>query len=311
MEQMAAAVDVPQQCFRQAAMIMGGDGATGSELYKCQLSTNTLLNGIDARTRKVAERLLRGPIMGAWQTIIRQTQVYLQDQWNASVMVSYKRKISDKFPFYDTTADASLNDIADFFRPEDGLIWAFTDAQLKPFLRKTRNNWVEKTWLGAGIGFDKSLLRSLRQATQITSGLFRRGQIQPDIHFSIYPMPSTGVQVTRFETNGQHLVYQNEPQEWKRFSWPGDQERSTAVIGCIPSGDRNLSKMKFAGDWSLLRLLHQADMSVKNGLYHLVWHLKTDAGTAASVQLKLRPDRHSNIFADGLFSRFRLPSTIF
>ena len=54
-EQMAAAVDVPQQSFQYASTILGSNGVTSSELYKCWLSTNSLLNGTDVRTRKVAE----------------------------------------------------------------------------------------------------------------------------------------------------------------------------------------------------------------------------------------------------------------
>jgi type VI secretion system protein ImpL len=310
-EQMAAAVDVPLQSFQHAATILGGNDATVSELYKCWLSTNSLLNGIDARTRKAAERLLHEPIKGAWGAIIQQTQVHLQNQWNGSVVTDYQRKISGKFPFKGTGPDASLNDISDFFRPEDGLLWAFTEDQLKPFLRKERNRWTEKVWLGAGLNFNKDLLLSLNQASNITSGMFRRGQGQPDVQFSIYPVPSKGLRVVRFETNGQQLTYQNEPQEWKRFHWPGDQDRNSSLIGCIPSGSNSMTKLKYSGDWSLFHLLQEASVSWQSNKYYLVWKLKTDQGLPATVQLNLRPDRHSNVFASGLFSKFRLPNTLF
>jgi len=310
MEKMGAAVDVPHESFQRAATILGGNGATVSELYKCWLSTTSLLNGIDARTRNAAEPLLHEPIKGAWRAIIQQTQVHLQNQWNGSVLVDYQRKISGKFPFDASGPDASLNDISDFFRPEDGMIWAFTEDQLKPFLRKERNSWTEKTWLGSGLQFDKDLLRSLSQASSISSGLFRRGQFQPDVHFSIYPMPSKGVRVVRFETNGQQLIYQNEPQEWKKFRWPGEQEQNKALIGCIPMGNNSLTELKFSGDWSLFHLLRKARVSEHNNQYRLIWEMKTAQGPT-TVQLKLRPDRHSNVFANGLFSQFRLPSTIF
>ncbi|ABA90046.1 type VI secretion system ATPase and inner membrane protein TssM [Syntrophotalea carbinolica DSM 2380] len=310
-EQMAAAVDVPQQSFQYASTILGSNGVTSSELYKCWLSTNSLLNGTDVRTRKVAEHLLYKPIAGAWKAIIQQTQSYVQNQWSSTVFLNYQGKIAGKFPFSNNGADASLNDVADFFRPEDGLIWAFTDDQLKPFLRKERNRWTEKTWLGTGLAFDKSLLRSLGLASRITSGMFRRGQIQPDVHFSIYPIPSQGLRVVRFETNGQQMIYQNEPQEWKRFQWPGDEDQNSAFIGCIPSGNQSMVKIKFSGDWSLFHLLNKAKITQNHNLYTLDWKLKTGQNNDAIVHLKLRPDRHSNVFAQGLFSQFRLPSNIF
>lgn len=311
LEQMAAAVDIPLKSFQHAVAILGNNGATGSELYKCWLSTNSLLNGIDARTRKVAERLLYRPIEGAWQTIIQQTQGYLQNQWTTSVFGNYKNKVSGKFPFHNTGSDASFNDISDFFRPEDGLIWAFAEDNLKPFLRKERNRWTEKNWLGRGLDFDRDLLLSLSKASHISSGLFRRGQSQPDVHFSIYPIPSQGVRVVRFEANGQQLTYQNEPQEWKRFRWPGDQDINNAIIGCTPSGASSMSTLKYSGDWSLFHLLQKASVTKDSNVYSLDWELKTNQGNSATVKLKLRPDRQSNVFAIGLFSEFRLPSAIF
>jgi type VI secretion system protein ImpL len=312
MEQIAAAVDIPRQSYQYAVSILGDNGGAGSQLYQSWLSTNSLLNGIDSRNRKMAKRLLGAPIKQTWYNILRQTRSYLQNQWNGSVLASYSGKISGKFPFDETgETDASLNDISDFFRPDDGQIWTFLDSQLTPFLKKKSSEWTEKKWLGYGLNFNQDLFTSLSQASEISSGLFRSGQIQPDIQFSIYPIPCSGVRVVRFKTNGQDLVYQNEPQEWKGFKWPGDQEQSSAVIGCVPSGNQALTKLEYSGDWSLLRLLHQADVSVDSDLYHLVWELETEEGSPVLVQLTLRPDRQSNIFANGLFSQFQLPSSIF
>jgi type VI protein secretion system component VasK len=75
-------------------------------------------------------------------------------------------------------------------------------------------------------------------------------------------------------------------------------------------GNNSLTELKFSGDWSLFHLLRKARVSEHNNQYHLIWEMKTAQGPT-TVQLKLRPDRHSNVFANGLFSQFRLPSTIF
>jgi type VI secretion system protein ImpL len=311
MEQMAAAVEVHQESFRYASAILGGTGTTDSELYKCWLSTNSLLNGMDARTRKVAEHLLYEPIKKAWIAIIRQTQNYLQNQWTSSVLVHYKGKISEKFPFSTVGDDASLNDVSDFFRPDEGVIWAFTEEQLKPFLRKKRNGWTEKTWLGSGLNFDHSLLNSLAQASLISSGMFQHGEPQPDVLFSIFPIPSKGLRVVHFESNGQKMIYQNEPQEWKPFRWPGDKQTFGALIGAIPSGTHSMITRKYSGDWSLFHLLQDATSSDQGIQYNLSWELKNEQELPVTVQLTLRPDRQNNIFAKGLFSTFRLPSQIF
>jgi type VI protein secretion system component VasK len=72
-----------------------------------------------------------------------------------------------------------------------------------------------------------------------------------------------------------------------------------------------MTKLKYSGDWSLFHLLQEASVSWQSNKYYLVWKLKTDQGLPATVQLNLRPDRHSNVFASGLFSKFRLPNTLF
>ena len=310
-EQLAATIDVQQDCFHYAASILGGSGANDSELYKCWLSTKSLLNGIEARTRKVAEQVLTNPIQQAWLMTIEQTRNYLQNQWNSTVFLHYKRKIVDRFPFSLTGSDASLNDVSDFFRPDNGIIWSFTDEQLKPFLRKKRHQWAEKSWLGIGVKLNPSLLRSLTQASQISSGLFRQGQNHPDVHFSIYPIPSRGLRMVRFEASGQQMIYQNEPQEWRHFKWPGDEQMPLAVVGGTTSGNLALGKLDFAGDWSLFHLLKQARITNDPDGYMLAWDLESAPGHTLTVQLKLRPDRDSNIFVSGLFSDFRLPATIF
>ena len=310
-EQMAAAVEVHQESFQHASAILGGTGTTNSELYKCWLSTNSLLNGMDARTRKVAEHLLYEPIQKAWMAIIQQTQGHLQNQWTSSVLVHYKHKLSEKFPFSVKGNDASLNDVSDFFRPGDGVIWAFTEDQLKPFLRKKRNGWTEKSWLGTSLNFDRSLLNSLAQAALISSGMFQHGESRPDVLFSIFPIPSKGLRVVHFESNGQKLTYQNEPQEWKPFRWPGDKQTFSALIGAIPSGNHSMITRKYSGDWSLFHLLQDANISAQGLQYNLSWELKNDQELPVTVQLALRPDRQNNIFAEGLFSHFRLPGQIF
>ena len=259
MEQLAAAVDQQQDAYDYSTAILGGNGASRSELYKCWLTTKSLTNGLNARTRKAAARLLNRPIIYAWQTILKQTRNHLQNQWNNAVYSSYKKKIAGKFPFNRQGIDASLTDITDFFRGDDGIIWSFTDNQLKPFVRKKGNRWQNKTWLGQGPNISSAFLAALPQAAQISAGLLRQGQ--PNVNFSIYPIPSSGLRVVRFEANGQKMVYQNEPQEWKNFSWPGTNQNPAATISCMTSGNQSQMEMDFSGEWSLFHLLDMAEIT--------------------------------------------------
>jgi len=309
MEQLAGAVDVQQEAYEYSAAILGGDGASSSELYKCWLTTKSLTNGIDARTRKAATRLLNQPIHFAWRSILTQTRKHLQTQWMTAVYNSYRKKIAGKFPFDRQGSDASLTDITDFFSSHDGLIWNFTNNQLKPFLRKKRSVWQNKSWLGQGPNISAQFLKALPQAAEISAGLLRQGS--PSVNFSIYPIPSSGLRMVRFESNGQKMVYQNEPQEWKHFSWPGDDQNPAAAISCLPSRDQLQTGLDFAGEWGLFHLLDEAEMTPEDNQYLVAWQLKTEHNQLATVRFKLRPDRQNNAFIRNLFTGFKLPAQIY
>ena len=309
LEQLSAAVDPQQESYDYSATILGGNGASRSELYKCWLTTKSLTNGLNARSRKAVSRLLNKPISYAWQTILKQTRNHLQNQWNTVVYSSYKKKIAGKFPFDRAGTDASLTDITDFFRGDDGIIWTFTNNQLKPFLRKSGRRWKNRTWLGQGPKISEQFLTALPKAAEISGGLLRQGQ--PNVNFSIYPIPSSGLRVVRFETNGQKMVYQNEPQEWKHFSWPGNNQNPAATISGMTSGNQSQMELDFAGEWSLFHLLDRAEVTPEDNQYLVSWTLQTELSQSAVIRFKLRPDRQNNAFSRDLFNNFQLPAKIY
>ncbi len=309
LEQLSSAVDQQQEAFDYSTEILGGNGASSSELYKCWLTSKSLTNGLNARTRKAVSRLLNKPISYAWQAILQQTRNHLQNQWNTAVYSSYKQKISGKFPFDRSGTDASLTDITDFFRSNDGIIWTFTNNQLKPFLRKQGKRWRTRTWLGQGPNISQQFLAALPKAAEISAGLLRQGQ--PNVNFSIYPIPSSGLRVVRFEANGQKMIYQNEPQEWQHFSWPGSNQNPAATISCMTSGNQSQMELDFAGEWSLFHLLDQAEMTPEDNQYLVSWTLATEFNQQAVIRFKLRPDRQNNAFSRDLFNNFQLPAKIY
>ncbi len=308
-DQLAAAVDLSQEAYDYTATILSGDGASQSELYKSWLTTKSITNGISPITRKAAEHLFTQPLSLAWSTTLVETRSYLQNQWRTAVYANYKKKIAGKYPFKRDGSDAALADITDFFRDDDGLIWTFTNTQLKPFLRKRRSHWTNKTWLGQGVNVSSAFLEALPRAIEISEGLLRRGQ--PDVHYSIYPIPSSGLRVVSFNSNGQKMIYQNEPQEWKSFSWPGDDREASASISCVPTGNQAQAKLDFSGEWSLFHLLEEAQMTTEDGQYLVTWTLPTEYQQEAVIRFRLRPDRHTNAFTKNLFSGFSLPERIF
>ncbi len=310
-ERLGAAVDVPRESYNYAANILNGGGAS-SELYKSWVSTSSLLNGVEARARRVAGNLLMAPIRQTWKVILDEARSDLQRGWKNTVWNNYGQKIAGRFPFALNGRDAALIDVADFFRPDDGVLWAFVNNQLSPFLAKGRNSWRQKTWLDLGPGFNGKLIDALEQGRSISASLFRRGSDEPEVQFYLYPMPSRGISEMYLESNGQNYRYRNEPQEWRKFRWPGDMENLGAKIHGVVGLGASRAELGFEGIWGLFHLLRQGQLSAENGTQYLsVWELDGNNGLPVTVQFKIRADRENNVFERGLFSQFAVPEKIF
>ncbi|BCR03015.1 type VI secretion protein IcmF [Desulfuromonas versatilis] len=311
LERLSAAVDVQRQAKLYSATILTGGGAN-SELYKSWVSTSSLLNGIEARTRRIASRMLIAPIQNVWRVILAEARKDLQREWRASVLASFGGKLQGKFPFDPQGPDAALADVSDFFRPGDGVFWSFVHNQLAPFITEGRHSWSQKTWLDLGPGFEPGLLMSLSHARSISGSLFRRGNDEPDIRFSVYPLPTRGLSEMYFEANGQMYRYRNEPQEWRVFRWPGSAEKLGARVYGINGRGGAKAALDFEGVWGLFHILDKARVSAEEGAQYLsVWELQDAGQEPIQVQFRIKADRENNVFSQGLFSDFRVPETIF
>jgi type VI secretion system protein ImpL len=309
-ETLGAAVDVPREAAAYAANILSGAGA-GSALYKGWVSTSSLLGGTEARTRRVAGNLLMAPVRQIWKIVLDETRKDLERNWKNSVHAVYNHKLQGRFPFTDGALDASLIDVADFFRPEDGVLWSFVANHLSPFLSRGSQGWHQKTWLDQGPNFSRDLLDTLDYAQSISAGLFRHGSQEAQVHFYLYPLPSRGMSEMYLHSNGQDYRYRNEPQEWRKFQWPGDMERLGARVRGISGTGSALAELAYEGVWGLFHLLDQAKVTAESGVQYLAaWELD-GMNVPVTIQFRIRADREQNIFERGLFSRMQVPENIF
>jgi len=259
----------------------------------------------------VAAHLLNAPLRNVWLAVLGQARIHLQQQWNAAVYGVFRHKLASRYPFADKGSDATVADLADFFRPDSGVLWSFVEDNLSPFLSARRRRWSQRSWLGAGLDFSPAFINSLSRAGKITSGLFLRAKDEPQVQFAVYPIPSGGVRESMFGCNGQSFVYRNEPQEWQVFQWPGPESVQGSQVYAVASYGRTKAAVNCEGIWGLFHLLQRARVQQVAGGLLYSWELQTPEGRSLTVRFKLKPDRTANVFADGIFSRFRLPADLF
>lgn len=310
MERLSAAVDVPRESCLYAARLLGGGGDL--ELYKSHITVASMLNGIEPRTRRLADSLLSSAIRHCWAAVLREAGKDLQQQWRNAVVGTYARKLRGKFPLTNGSSDAALADIADFFRPQEGVFWSFVRGSLTPFVTEGRGEWRQKTWLDLGAGFSREALTAIARSSTISASLFRRGSEEPQIDFYLYPVPAKGISETLITTNGQEYRYRNEPQEWRKFSWPGEASQVGARVSGVAGRALARAELNADGIWGLFHLLRQARITQESSTEYLsTWELEGTHGVPVTVRFRIRADRANSLFDRQVLTGFDLPENLF
>lgn len=310
-ERLALAVDVPREAHGYAATVLGNTGSS-TQLYRSWVTATGLLNALDPRTRRALEGLLTRPVRDTWGHVLSQARTQVQREWRYNVARVYAERLARRFPFSEQGPDAALDDVAEFFRPHDGVLWSFVEQDLAPFLTERRGRYRERRWLGMGLGFSPRFFSALAGAEQITGSLFRHGGDRPEMDFYVYPVPVPGLSEMTLESNGQVYRYRNEPQEWRRFSWPGPMQHIGARVAGRVSRGAFQGELAASGQWGLFHLLRDARLSEEGGTVYLSeWKLEAEGYGPISVRFRIRADRAHSVFHEQLIKGFGLPETVF
>ena len=309
-ERLRGSGDVAREAERYAAAVMAGN-ASGREIQRLWEATTAILGGMDLRSRRVVEPLLMSPLRSTWRVLLSVGMGEVQARWEREVVQAFDEHIRGRFPFASGGTDAAVADVAEFFRPGDGILWSFVDNELSPYLSRHRSVWKEKRWLGVGPGFSAAFLDSLNRSHQISQALFRRGSDMPSFAFDLYPIPQPGLSEIVFEANGQVYRYRNEPQEWRRFDWPGDFDQGGARLLALSTRSHVRYELSADGLWGVLELLRKAQLTHEQGTQYLSqWRMEGPGGAPVEVAFRLKLDRHTNVLSPGLLEGMRLPARL-
>ena len=150
-----------------------------------------------------------------------------------------------------------MADLAEVFHPDNGLLWKFYQAELKPFIVEGADGWEMRKWADMGLTLSEEFLNSLVHTRLLSESLFPKGSGDAGAVFELYPYPPQGgvknVTEIRLEIGGQALRYRMEPQEWHEMKWPGPTPASGAILQVNVAGVW-LTK-EFKDWWGLFRMI--------------------------------------------------------
>lgn len=254
---------------------------------------------------------LRSPIDQSWRTILNAAGTHIQGLWEAEVVALYNQSLRGKFPFAKTQTEVAVDDVTNFFNPRDGVMNQFIISTLKPYLKQGKGGLSEHQWMGQGIGFSSSFLAALSQAEQITQGLFKPGSADPKFTFYLQPVAVPGLEEVIFDSNGQEYRYRNEPEEWRRFTWPGEAAEIGARLSASTRQSKQAAELEYQGLWGLFHLMSDAKMIRQGGTQYLSsWKLKDRSGQVLEVKFRMKADKASHVLDPKVLTQFKLPEVI-
>ena len=305
---LASASDVPRDTRLFALKLMNGD--VESELYRSWLGLNQVLEEADTRTSQSASNLLRAPIINVWATIIAVAQKDFERTWKDKTLFTFNETLRGHYPFVKEGSDASMNDIADFFKPKGGTFLTFVNDDMGAFVERKGNTWEARKWLGIGLEFNPQFLQIIARTLDISDSLFKRGEANPGIAFGVFPTVNSSLSESSINIDGTDFRYRNGPQEWNNFIWPG--QNPGARIRGIRVGKASSGELAAEGPWALLRLLDRAHISSnQRGSFQATWALLDSNGQRMSVSFMIKPDRNAALLQNGALQSYSLPTDIF
>lgn len=280
-------------------------------LARTATSVQSLLGGLDPRTRMTLEPLLMNPIRGSRKGVMNADFVSLSESWQKEVWEVYNGKIAPRYPFADVPAEVSLAEFSDFFRPETGLLWKFFANNLATRLERSGNSYGPKAAADA-LPFRPDFLQCLNVSAEITDAVFGGGQT-PSVPFNIKIHPAgSNIAEISFTVDGASTVYRNEPERWTPVVWPGAGSPHGAVLQARGAGFTD--EIPRMGDFGLFRLFEAGalkpapTLAEGNAVLSAAWTLSRSGESPVSIDV--RPAKSVHPFAKGLFRRLRCPASV-
>ncbi|OFX23185.1 MAG: hypothetical protein A2V77_11495 [Anaeromyxobacter sp. RBG_16_69_14] len=214
--------------------------------------------------------------------------------WCDLVAKPFRNGLGSRYPFARTGPDAAMADVAEFFRPEKGVVWGL--------YKKTLEGTVERSGDGfrfadnaAEASYRPELLTFLHQAQEITTGLFPEGAQDPSVSFSVRVRPAPRIATAFLQVDGQSVEYRDGPEEWHAIAWPNKSAGGSRGASLrVRATDGTEETIQRDGDFGFLRLLEQGTLEGDPAGRDFAISFKMAFG--ATVVVDFRTDRSGPLF---------------
>lgn len=249
----------------------------------------------------------------SWRLIMQSAHSYVSKEWRTQVYQPYQQALAGRYPLFPKSSDElALMDFNTFFKPE-GTIEKFEQEYLSAFIDK-RNQWLNKSAEGYGLGLSNQLLQQLQRAKKIRDVYFKADPSNPSFSLDLRPyFMSRDDAIFTLDLGEQRVTYNHGPKFWRSVQLSsGDDNRRVRMIFQDVSGSQQ--NRDFYGPWAWFKLMDEAKIEAtgQSNIYKITFFHNPDKSEnePRRVVFEGRTSSVNNPFKNELLTAFRCPETI-
>jgi type VI secretion system protein ImpL len=243
--------------------------------------------------RPVFEGLLWPPIKGLREGARGEGAAWLGKLWCSEVVAPYEQGLLGHYPFNPGGTDARIEDLDAYYKPGEGILWKFTNANLAEHVQLSSEQYAfTPKYATAGL-FNNGLLEFLDRSRDISRAFYAGNASSARADFSVrLHSASSNVDTITLSVGGKQISYDNGPLTWQNLSWPGPEPAKGASF--MVRGRNVRAGNEIHGLWAFFRLLETGAVSrLSEDTVSVTWRLPADD---VAVWIELRPNNASSPF---------------
>ena len=192
-------------------------------------------------------------------------------------------QLKRKYPFDpNASQDATLQELAAVFHPQQGSLWALYAGNLQELLIEQGGRFVAKP--GGSIQLNPAFVAFFNQAAGISRAFYPEGATEPRFVYTVTPQPIDTLSRLQLRLDGQLLSSGEGGGKPQQILWPNDGSGSF-LYGAIGGGNV-IEVVRYTGPWAAFRFFASASRVPDSGSGDYEWR-PTTSGQPMVVNSKV------------------------
>jgi type VI secretion system protein ImpL len=213
-----------------------------------------------------------------------------------------------KYPFNPkATAQATIEEVNQIFRPQDGALWQMYQQSLQNLVQKQGNLYVAKP--GGTMRVTPQFLAFFNRAAAFAEAAYPGGAQRPQLAYTLRSDLTGSNQSVNVTLEGQGFVNAAGKASAQKFVWPGMAPGATMQV---KFGGEAFNWPRYDGTWAAFEFFGDSEeRGAAGSVYKLEWNLRTGqsnrsvttaTGQPVSVRFDLDMMGNPPVFRKGYFS---------